>query len=100
MSLTPISHLRDEVLALYEEHGSYLGAANALHLAHPYLAKPNTLRDYIKTEIKVLEPDLELLTETVKLAKSNQRLQDIQRIELAISDNARYGGGGGSAVLI
>lgn len=81
MSLTPISHLRDEALALYEEYGSYLGAANALHQSHPYLAKPNTLRDYIKAEVKALEPDLELLTETVKLAKNNQRLQDITRIE-------------------
>ena len=81
MALTPISHLKDEVLALYEEHGSYLGAANALYSAHPYLAKPNQLRSYIKSEVTALEPDLELLTETVKLAKGNQRLQDIQRIE-------------------
>ena len=81
MNLTPISHLRDEVLALYEQHGSYLGAANALYASHPELAKPNTLRDYIKSEVKAIEPDLELLTETVKLAKGNQKLQDIQRIE-------------------
>ena len=81
MHLTPISHLRDEVLALYEQHGSYLGAANALYQLHPELAKPNTLRDYIKSEVQALEPDLELLTETVRLAKGNQKLQDIQRIE-------------------
>jgi hypothetical protein len=81
MNLTPISHLRDEVLALYEQHGSYLGAANALYTIHPYLAKPNQLRGYIKSEVKALEPDLELLTETVRLAKGNQKLQDIQRIE-------------------
>jgi len=81
MSLTPISHLRDEVLALYEQHGSYLGAANALYTIHPYLAKPNQLRGYIKSEVKAIEPDLELLTETVRLAKGNQKLQDIQRIE-------------------
>lgn len=81
MSLTPISHLRDEVLALYEEHGSYLGAANALYTIHPYLAKPNQLRSYIKSEVQALEPDLELLTETVRLAKGNQKLQDLQRIE-------------------
>ena len=55
MSLTPISHLRDEVLALYEEHGSYLGAATALYAAHPYLAKPNQLRSYIKSEVKAIE---------------------------------------------
>lgn len=90
MALTPISHLRDEVLALYEEHGSYLGAANALHQAHPYLAKPNQLRSYIKSEITAIEPDLELLTETVRLAKGNQRLQDIQRIERkAFREHAR-----------
>ena len=81
MQLTPISHLRDEVLSLYEQHGSYLGAATALHAAHPYLAKPNQLRSYIKSEVQALEPDIELLTETVRLAKGNQRLQDIQRIE-------------------
>jgi hypothetical protein len=83
MSLTPISHLREEVLALYSEHGSYLGAANALHERCPWLAKPNTLRDYIKTEVLVgiEEPDVEMLTETVRLAKKTQRLQDVQRIE-------------------
>lgn len=90
MSLTPISHLREEVLALYAEHGSYLGAANALHQAHPYLAKPNQLRTYIKTEVQAIEPDFELLTETVRLAKKNQGLQDIQRIERkAFREHAR-----------
>ena len=90
MSLTPISHLRDEVLSLYEEKGSYLGAANALYAAHPELAKPNQLRSYIKSEVQALEPDLELLTETVRLAKGNQRLQDIQRIERkAFREHAR-----------
>ena len=90
MSLTPISHLRDEVLSLYEEKGSYLGAANALYAAHPELAKPNQLRSYIKSEVQALEPDLELLTETVRLAKGNQKLQDIQRIERkAFREHAR-----------
>jgi len=90
MSLTPISHLRDEVLELYEQHGSYLGAANALYQSHPYLAKPNQLRAYIKSEVQAIEPDLELLTETVRLAKGNQRLQDIQRIERkAFREHAR-----------
>ena len=90
MTLTPISHLKDEVLALYEQHGSYLGAANALHQAHPELAKPNQLRSYIKSEIQAAEPDLELLTETVRLAKGNQRLRDVQRIERkAFREHAR-----------
>lgn len=90
MSLTPISHLRDEVLALYEQHGSYLGAANALYQAHPHLAKPNQLRSYIKSEVQAIEPDLELLTQTVRLAKGNQRLQDVQRIERkAFREHAR-----------
>lgn len=80
-NLTPISHLREEVLALFEEHGSYLGAATALFDAHPYLAKPNQLRSYIKTEVRTVEPDLELLTETVRLAKKTQALQDRNRIE-------------------
>ena len=31
MHSTPISHLHDEVVELYEEIGSYLGAANALY---------------------------------------------------------------------
>jgi hypothetical protein len=81
MNLTPISHLRDEALALYEEHGSYLGAANALYEKHPYLAKPNQLRSYIKTEVQSVEPDLEILTETVRLAKKNQALMDQSRIQ-------------------
>ena len=81
MNLTPISHLREEVLALYSEHGSYLGAANALYEKHPYLAKPNQLRFYIKTEVQSIEPDLEMLTETVRLAKKNQALADQNRIQ-------------------
>jgi len=81
MSLTPISHLRDEALALYEEHGSYLGAATALWERYPTLAKPNQLRSYIKTEVQSIEPDLEMLTETVRLAKKNQELMDQHRIK-------------------
>jgi hypothetical protein len=81
MSLTPISHLRDEALALYEEHGSYLGAANALWERYPTLAKPNQLRSYIKTEVTSVEPDLEMLTQTVRLAKKNQELMDQHRIK-------------------
>lgn len=81
MSLTPISHLRDEVMELYSKHGSYLGAANALYAAHPHLAKPNQLRTYIKSEVTANEPDLEMLTEAVRLAKSNQRLRDDARIK-------------------
>lgn len=81
MSLTPISHLREEVLELYAEHNSYLGAAQALYERHPYLAKPNHLRGYVRTEVTANEPDLELLTETVRLAKTNQRLQDQNRIK-------------------
>ena len=81
MSLTPISHLRERVLDLYEEHGSYLGAATALYEEHPYLAKPNQLRSYIKTEIRSNEPDLETIAETVRLAKKTQALQDRNRIQ-------------------
>jgi len=69
------------VLALYSEHGSYLGAANALYEKHPYLAKPNQLRSYIKTEVQSVDPDLEMLTETVRLAKKNQALADQNRIQ-------------------
>lgn len=81
MNLTPISHLRDEVLELYAEYQSYLGAAQELHSRHPELAKPNQLRGYIKTEVTYEEPDLELLTETVRLAKTNQALVDKARIQ-------------------
>ena len=81
MSLTPISHLRDEVLELYAEHGSYLGAANALWAEHPYLAKPNQLRAYIKAEVTANQVDDEILTESVRLAKQNQQLQDEARIK-------------------
>ena len=76
--------------SLFTREGSYLGAANALYAAHPELAKPNQLRSYIKSEVTALEPDLELLTETVRLAKGNQKLQDIQRIERkAFREHAR-----------
>ncbi len=80
MSLTPISHLRDEVLELYEQTGSYLGAASLLYARYPYLAKPNQLRMYIKTEVVGQVVDVETLSENVRLAKVNQGLADKNRI--------------------
>jgi predicted phosphodiesterase len=80
MSLTPISHLRSEVEELYEQIGSYLGAATALYERHPYLAKPNQLRAYIKTELTGPQLDYETIEANVQLAKANQRLSDTNRI--------------------
>ena len=80
MSLTPISHLHSEVEELYEEKGSYLGAATALYERYPYLAKPNQLRGYIKTELMGLHVDYETIEANVQLAKANQRLSDRNRI--------------------
>ena len=80
MSLTPISHLHDEVVELYEQTGSYLGTANKLYEKHPYLAKPNQLRMYIKTELTGPVVDNETLAENVRLAKANQGLADKNRI--------------------
>ena len=81
MSLTPISHLREEVLEIYSECGSYLGAANILHARYPHLAKPNHLRNYVKTEVTYGETDPEVIAESVRLAKTNQRLSDEARIK-------------------
>ena len=80
MSITPISHLHDEVVELYEEKGSYLGAAEALYERYPHLAKPNQLRGYIKTEVTASEVDLEVIAENVRLAKRTQAAQDRNRI--------------------
>jgi len=81
MSLTPISHLHEEVLELYEQHGSYLAAATELYSRHPELAKPNQLRGYIKQEVIASTPDHEVLAENVRLAKKSQRAADINRIQ-------------------
>ena len=90
MSLTPISHLRDEVLELYEEIGSYLGTANKLYERHPYLAKPNQLRVYIKTEVHGPQIDYETLETNVRLAKANQALADRNRVkDKAFREHAR-----------
>ena len=80
MHSTPISHLHDEVVALYEEIGSYLGTANALYSKYPYLAQPNQLRGYVKTEVQSKEVDYEMVEANVRLAKSNQRVSDLNRI--------------------
>jgi len=80
MSITPISHLHDEVVELYEAKGSYLGAAEALHERYPHLAKPNQLRGYIKTEVAASEVDFEVVAENVRLAKKAQAAQDRNRI--------------------
>jgi predicted phosphodiesterase len=80
MSLTPISYLRSEVEELYEEKGSYLGAATALYERYPHLAKPNQLRSYIKTELTGPQFDHETIEANVQLAKANQRLSDQNRI--------------------
>jgi hypothetical protein len=91
MSLTPISHLRDEIQELYEAYGSYLGAAEALYERHAGLARPNQLRAYIKTELTVQSAqDLEIVTENVRLAKQVQRSSDVQRVERkAFREHAR-----------
>ena len=81
MSLTPISHLHSEVVELYEEIGSYLGVANKLYERYPYLAKPNQLRSYIKTEINGQQVDYETVAENVRLAKANQAAMDRNRIK-------------------
>jgi hypothetical protein len=80
MNLTPISHLRDEVLAVYSETGSYLGAAEELYRRYPHLARPNQLRGYIRTEVLEGIRDQEVVEENVRLAKGIQRLRDQNRI--------------------
>ena len=90
MSLTPISHLHAEVVELYEEIGSYLGTATALHAKYPYLAKPNQLRSYIKTEVNGQQVDFETVAENVRLAKANQAAMDRNRIkDKAFREHAR-----------
>ena len=90
MSLTPISHLRDEIRSLYEEIGSYLGTAEALYQRHPGLARPNQLRAYIKTELTVQPIDLETVAENVRLAKLVQKQSDNSRIaNKAFREHAR-----------
>ena len=81
MSLTPISHLHDEVIDLYDQYGSYLAAAAELHQRYPDLAKPNQLRGYIKQEVVASTPDYEVLAENVRLSKKGQRAADINRIQ-------------------
>lgn len=90
MSLTPISHFNEEVLALYEQIGSYLGVANELYKRHPGLAKPNQLRSYVKTEVHGPQLDYETIEANVKLAKANQGLEDRNRIaNKAFREHAR-----------
>lgn len=90
MSLTPISHLREEVTELYEKTGSYLGAARELYALHPELARPNRLRGYIKTELTTNPFDAETVSENVRLAKLAQRQADTNRIERkAFREHAR-----------
>ena len=90
MSLTPISHLRDEIQSLYDEIGSYLGTAEALYQRHPGLARPNQLRAYIKTELTVRPVDLETVAENVRLAKLVQKQSDNSRIaNKAFREHAR-----------
>lgn len=90
MGLTPISHLHDEVIELYEQHGSYLAAASELHRRHPELAKPNQLRSYIKQEVVADAPDYEVLSENVRLAKQAQKQTDLNRVKnKAFREHAR-----------
>ena len=90
MSLTPISHLHSEVVELYEEIGSYLGVATKLHERYPYLAKPNQLRSYVKTEVNGQQVDYETVETNVRLAKQNQALVDRNRIkDKAFREHAR-----------
>jgi len=90
MSMTPISHLNEEVVELYEQIGSYLGVANALHTRYPHLAKPNQLRSYVKQEVHGPQIDYETVETNVRLAKANQALVDRNRIkDKAFREHAR-----------
>ena len=90
MSMTPISHLNEEVVELYEQIGSYLGVANALHARYPHLAKPNQLRSYVKQEVHGPQIDYETVETNVRLAKANQALADRNRIkDKAFREHAR-----------
>lgn len=90
MNLTPISHLHEEVVELYEQCGSYLAAATELYSRYPELAKPNQLRAYIKQEVITSTPDYEVLAENVRLSKRNQRTSDLNRIaNKAFREHAR-----------
>ena len=90
MSLTPISHLHDEIRDLYEEIGSYLGVAEVLYARHSGLAKPNQLRAYIKTELTSSDVDFETVSENVRLAKLVQKQADNSRIQnKAFREHAR-----------
>ena len=90
MNLTPISHLREEVLELYGQCGSYLGTAEALYERYQDLAKPNHLRLHVKQEVVSAASDDELLSENVRLAKQGQKYSDINRIERkAFRDSVR-----------
>ena len=92
MNLTSISYLRPLCQRLYAELGSYRAVASALLEVYPDLPRVNHLRSLVKTEILMAqsspqtdEPiapeDLEIVTESVKLAQRLQRQQDTNRIE-------------------
>lgn len=79
--MTPISHLREEILEIYAHVGTWLGTAEELYRRHPNLAKPNQLRGYVRTEVMERSRDTEVVEENVRLAKSVQQLRDRHRIE-------------------
>ena len=80
----------EESIELYEQIGSYLGVANALHTRYPHLAKPNQLRSYVKQEVHGPQIDYETVETNVRLAKANQALVDRNRIkDKAFREHAR-----------
>ena len=81
----------EDILGIFDKLNSYNQTATQLieeHNLDPALH--NTLRKYISTFIKFELGDKELIDASIKLAKSNQRLKDTNRVERkAFRESAR-----------
>lgn len=81
-NLTSISHLHHEVCALYNQTGSFAGAARLLCERHPELnLQPNYCRSLVQIECSTGIIDADLVAENVKAKKQAARQQALNRVE-------------------
>lgn len=93
MAYTNLKDIQGEVLELWESGKFQTIADLTRHVISEYGdfgREQDSLRRSISNILKADEPDKELLSENVRLAKDKQRLQDVQRIERkAFREDAR-----------
>ena len=81
MLKTAISHLREEILDLYQTYQTYTKVAQIICERHPDLPGPNWVRELVSLEVSDIAGDQDLLDENAKLRRQKVKATDRLRKE-------------------